>query len=273
MSDDAADKPAREVAVRQPAVPASEMHREVMNFIGNAVADPNTDVAKLRALLDMGREVRAENAQALFAEAMFRVQSQLRPMVRSKTVKLTKDGRDLGSYDFLPAEDIDDVLRPMLEEHGLWEVFTTEPRADGAGLVGILEVGHVAGHSRKVSMPLPLDTGAGRNNLQAYGSTVSYLRRYLREMMFSIIRKGADDDGRRGGTKFIEQAQVDELRQMAERAGRQEATFLANMFGDAVRSFEEIEIGTGYLAVRGTLDGIIRQRAARKTKTEGTPAE
>jgi hypothetical protein len=264
--DEPEDKPGREVVVAPHAISAPEMHREVMGFVDRALADPNTDVAKLRALLDMGREVRAENAQALFAEAMFRVQAKLRPMVRSRTVKLTKDGKDLGSYDFLPAEDIDDVLRPLLEEFGLWEVFTTEPRADGGGLVGTLEVGHVAGHSRKVTLPLPLDTGAGRNNLQAYGSTVSYLRRYLREMMFSIIRKGADDDGKRGGQRFIEQAQVDELRAMAKEAGRQEATFLANMFGDAVRSFEEIEVGTGYLAVRGTLDGIIRQRAARKAK-------
>lgn len=255
--------------MHQPAMPASEMHREVMGFIANAVSDPATDVTKLRALLDMGREVRAENAQALFAEAMFRVQSQLRPMVRSRTVKLTKDGRDLGSYDFLPAEDIDEVLRPLLEANGLWEVFTTEPRSDGAGLVGTLEVGHVAGHFRKVTMPLPLDTGAGRNNLQAYGSTVSYLRRYLREMMFSIVRRGADDDGKRAGQRFIEAAQVAELRTMCKDAGRQEATFLGNMFGDAVRSFEEIEVGTGYMAVRSTLDGIIRQRAARKAKPEG----
>jgi hypothetical protein len=269
MADDA-DKPSHEVTVRQPAVPASEMHREVMNFIGNAVADPNTDVAKLRALLDMGREVRAENAQALFAEAMFNLQTKLKPLVRSRTVHLTKDGKDLGKYDFLPAEDIDEVLRPLLEEAGLWEVFTTEPRSDGAGLIGVLEVGHIAGHSRKVSMPLPLDTGAGRNNLQAYGSTVSYLRRYLREMMFSIVRKGADDDGKRAGQRFITQAQADEMRAMCKEAGRQESTFLSRLFGDTVHSFEELEVGPGYQAARSTLDGIIHQRNARKAKPEGT---
>lgn len=259
----------RAVTVHSPAIRASDMHREVMNFIGTAIADPNTDVQKLRALLDMQREVRAENAQALFSEAMFRVQAKLKPMMRSRTVKLVKDGRDLGSYNFLPAEDIDDILRPLLEENGLWEVFTTEPRSDGAGLVGFLEVTHLAGHSRKVSMPLPLDTGAGRNNLQAYGSTTSYLRRYLREMMFSIIRKGADDDGKRAGEKFITKEQADELRTMAKEAGRPEGTFLTRLFGDTVHSFEELEPGTGYMAARSTLDGIITQRNARKAKGEG----
>jgi hypothetical protein len=270
MTDDPDDKPGSAVAVQSPhAIPAQEMHREVMNFVDRAIADPNTDVGKLRAMLDMAREVRMENAQALFAEAMFRVQSKLQPMVRSKRVDLVdKDGKSKGHYNFLPAEDIDEMLRPLLEENGLWEVVTTEPR-EGGGVLGTMEVGHVAGYSRKINLALPLDTGPGRNNLQAYGSTVTYLRRYLREMMFSIVRKGADDDGRAGGTRYIEQAQVDELRAMCQRAGREEATFLGNMFGDAVRSFDEIEVGTGYLAVRGTLDGIIRNRSKRAAKTEG----
>jgi len=267
------DEPGREIAVAPHAISAAEMHREVMGFVDRAIADPNTDVAKLRALLDMGREVRAENAVALFNEAMFRVQAELQPMVRSKRVDLVdKDGKSKGSYNFLPLEDIDEDVRPLLIKNSMWQNFTTEPRQDG-GLIMTSVVGHTAGHTQSAKLGLPLDTGPGRNNLQAYGSTCSYLRRYLTEMQFNIVRKGADDDGRMGGTKFIEQAQVDELRQMADRAGRQEATFLANMFGDAVRSFEEIEVGTGYLAVRGTLDGIIRQRAARKTKAEGTPAE
>lgn len=265
MPDDD-DETKRAVTVHQPAMPASEMHREVMGFIGSALTNDAISVDKLRALLDMQREVRAENAQALFAEAMFRVQAKLKPLVRSRTVVLTKDGKELGKYNFLPAEDIDEVLRPLLEENELWEVFTTEPRSDGAGLVGFLEVGHLAGHSRKVSMPLPLDTGAGRNNLQAYGSTVSYLRRYLREMMFSIVRRGADDDGKMGGTKFIEQAQADELRRLCKEAGRQEGAFLSRLFGDTVHSFEEMEVGAGYQAARSTLDGIIQQRNARKAK-------
>lgn len=268
MADDD-DKPGRDVAVAPHAVPVADMHREVMNFVANALADPSVNVDKLRALLDMQREVRAENAQALFAEAMFRVQTKLKPLVRSRAVRLVKDGKDLGGYNFLPAEDIDDVLRPLLEENSLWEVFTTEPRSDGAGLVGVLEVGHVAGHSRKVSMPLPLDTGAGRNNLQAYGSTVSYLRRYLREMMFSIVRRGADDDGRAAGQRFITQEEADELRAMAKEAGRQEHAFLSRMFADEIHSFEELQPGPGYQAARSTLAGIIQQRAARKTK----PAE
>lgn len=267
MADDP-DKPdSRAVTVHQSAIPAGEMHREVMNFIGNAVADPNTDVQKLRALLDMGREVRAENAQALFNEAMFRVQAELQPMVRSRRVDLVdKDGKSKGHYNFLPLEDIDEDVRPLLVKNNMWQTFTTEPRADG-GLMMTSIVGHTAGHTQTAKLGLPLDTGPGRNNLQAYGSTASYLRRYLTEMQFNIVRKRGDDDGQAGGTRFIEQPQADELRVLCKQAGRTEAAFLARMFGDAVRSFEELEVGTGYMAVRSTLDGIIQNR--KKTKPEG----
>jgi hypothetical protein len=88
-------------------------------------------------------------------------------------------------------------------------------------------------------------------------------------MMFAIIRRNADDDGNAAGQHFITQAEADELRAMTKDAGRQEGAFLSRLFGDQVRSFEELQPGPGYQAARSTLAGIIQQRAARKTKTEG----
>jgi hypothetical protein len=45
-------------------------------------------------------------------------------------------------------------------------------------------------------MVLQLDTGPGRNQNQAMGSTLSYGKRYTAEMLLNIVREGEDTDGK-----------------------------------------------------------------------------
>ena len=71
-------------------------------------------------------------------------------------------------------------------------------------------------------MPLPPDVGPGRNALQAMGSTLSYAKRYLAEMLFNIVRENEDDDGQAGGTRRIggdQKAQLVELMMKCREAG------------------------------------------------------
>jgi len=44
-------------------------------------------------------------------------------------------------------------------------------------------------------MPAPLDTTGGKSNVQAVGSTNSFLRRYVACNIFNIVVVGDDDDG------------------------------------------------------------------------------
>ena len=54
-------------------------------------------------------------------------------------------------------------------------------------------------------MPAPLDTTGGKSNVQAVGSTNSFLRRYVACNIFNIVVVADDDDGT-GGT--IDDAQT-----------------------------------------------------------------
>jgi len=83
--------------------------------------------------------------------------------------------------------------------------YSDEPREDG----GILIRGRLkhlpGGHYEDSFMPAPLDTTGGKSNVQAVGSTNSFLRRYVACNIFNIVVVGDDDDGT-GGT--IDEAQT-----------------------------------------------------------------
>lgn len=243
-----------------PAV-AQSPSTEIMQFIRHAVSDPSVDVGKLRELLAIHKEVRTDAAVVSFNRALHIAQSEMPSVEKRGTVTL---GSNKGSYAFATWEDMDKVLRPIMDRHGFSLSFDMQQRVgDGGGAIITGTLSHVDGHSKSASIPLALDSGPGRNATQAMGSTMSYGRRYCAEMLFNIVRKGIDDDGKLGGTKFIGEDEVTELVDLCKEAGREESTFLDRMFAGTVRSFDEIEAGGAYIAVKNTLSQIIHQKKAK----------
>ena len=257
-----------EVAVQSDNPPAviQEGPANLLSAIVTLAKDPGVDVAKLQALLSMQERMEARDAEAAFNVALHAAQAEMPRVKKNGTINLKKDGKDLGSIPFARFEDMDTLLRPIMDRHGFSISFDMQHREGGGGIItGTLL--HERGHSQKASMPLALDTGPGRNNLQAMGSTLSYGKRYILEMLFHIVREGADDDGHAGGQRFITQDEADLLRVLLKQAGRQEMPFLDRLFSGSVRSFEEVEAGA-YVVVRNTLDGIIHQKAAKAKKDD-----
>ena len=258
--------PHQGVAVRQEsAAPViSEGPGALLGAIVQMAKDPAVDVTKLQALLQMQERMEVRQAEIEFGRALAR----LPPMhvKKSGMIDLTSKedraaNRQRKPVPFAKWEDIARLIEPMLEAEGFRLMFDSQPRqGDGGGLIVTGTLLHRDGHSKTASMPLALDTGPGRNNLQAMGSSLSYGKRYCTEMLLNIVREGDDDDGMRGGMRFITEPQADELRAMAREVGRQEGPFLQSMFGDTVHSFDEIEDGPGYLAARNTLMALKRRK-------------
>lgn len=253
--------PAQEVAVvNEGAVaPVQAGPGGLLNAIVQLASNPAIDVAKLSALMEMQERMEARDAERQFNEAMFRVQSKLKPMLKQGTVDL---GSGKGSYKFLRREDLDDELRPIAAAEGFSWSFTQKPAPSG-GMTVYIHVRHIAGHTQVSEMELPPDTGPGRSPLQARVSTISFCERVLTEMAFNIVRRGADDDGKLGGVKFIPPEQVQELAELCKKAGRREIDIVERLSQGTIHAFHEIEVGPFFLAVKGTLEGIIQQNARK----------
>jgi len=180
----------------------------LLTAIVQMARDPSVDADKLEKLLAMQERMEGREAERQFNLALMR----LPPIHVKKNGRIdltSKEDRAKGliaqrEVPFARWEDMAKVIEPLLEAEGFRLSFNSAPRqGDGGGLVVTGTLLHRDGHSRSASMPLPLDTGPGRNNLQAQGSTLSYGKRYTTEMLLNIVRDGDDDDGKRGGDKFI----------------------------------------------------------------------
>lgn len=192
-----------------------------LSVIAQAAANPAVDVAKMEALLGMQERILAKQAEAAFNEAMTRLQPKL-PRI-TKNARIEFKGTIQSRY--AKYEDIDAAVRPLLCEEGFSIAFDSEFGEKLTIITATLS--HVQGHSKKASIPLPLDTSGSKNNIQGMGSVVSYGRRYLLSMLLNIITVDADDDGNAIST--IDQDQANRINDLLLETKSNRAKFLEVM--------------------------------------------
>lgn len=204
-----------------------------LEVIASAARDPQVDVAKMSALLELKERVDAKQAEIEFNRAMARLQPRLPRIKKNGTIDLGR-GKPL---TFAKWEDIDTAIRPIVTSEGFTLSFTSEPTP--AGVLMVCTVSHILGHSKSSKMQLPADSGPGRNGLQAIGSSRSYGKRYLTCDMLNIVTEGADDDGNSVG--FITDQQSDSIMSLIDECGMDAAAqskFLEFMSAKAISEIQ-----------------------------------
>lgn len=193
-----------------------EKPQTMLAMIERFARDPAVDVNKLQALLNMQERLMANQARAEFNEAFARLQQKLpritkKGEVRYPTEKNNPRSATKKAFNYARWEDIDELIRPLLNEEGFSLSWDSVPHASG-GIVVIGKLRHSGGHEQIASIgPLPLDTSGGKNNLQAAGSTFSYAKRYTAQMLLNLTYEGEDDDGVAGGLQPISADQVKQI--------------------------------------------------------------
>lgn len=200
----------------------------LLSAIVQLARDPAVDVAKLDALLGMQERMEARQAEREFAQAFARLSGALPRVKKNGAIDL---GGGRKSIPFARWEDMDTIIRPLLEREGFALSFDAAPRpGEGGGLIVTGTLMHRDGHRRTASMPLALDIGPARNSLQAMGSTLSYGKRYTTEMLLNIVREGDDDDGTTGGAGRINEATALEIEELI-RATKSDRSRFMQHFG------------------------------------------
>ena len=210
------------VRVEAPALPADPM----LSMIQQVVTSGG-DVEKLRELLALKREYDADQARKAFHEAFSAAQGEIPTVVKNRENKHTKS-----HYADLVA--IEKALMPIIARRGL-SVRFFPVKSDIPGHYGVdCIVAHQMGHSESYHADVPAD-GAGmqgaanKTPTHAFGSTMTYGRRYLLCMIFNIAT-GDDDDGNAAGnaaaSENITEAQYIKLQELIEAAGIEEGIVL-----------------------------------------------
>ena len=163
----------------------------LLAMIERAVRDPDVDVEKMDRMLQMKERVDRRNAEIAYHAAMAEMQPKL-PIITERGKILNKQGGTQSTYAYW--EDINEIIKPILTDHGF--ALTFKGRKDGTDYITIGILSHRDGHIETTEVPLPRDDSGSKNVVQAIGSAKSYGKRYAAFDLLNITTKGEDDDGR-----------------------------------------------------------------------------
>lgn len=165
----------------------------MVSMIERVALDPNSDIAKLEKMLEMKERHDASQAKAAFDAAFSRASAEFPDVPLNGMNDHTKK-----PYALL--KDIIKCTRPVLARHGLALSFATE--VDKEFVIVTAELSHEAGHTKRNSIPLPRDAGAGRNAVQAVGSSQTYGQRYTAQAILGLsLGDDVEDDGNSSGVR------------------------------------------------------------------------
>lgn len=173
----------------------------LMSFIERAAREPDFDLHKFESLLRLQREAEQEQARRAFNTAMAEVQTRIGAIARS--------GKNpTFSNPYAKLEDLDRAARQIYTEHGFSVRYGSALSSANAppllpgNMRVVLIVSHSGGFTEEHHLDGPVDSQGGgrgptRTPIQAVGSTVTYLRRYLLQMVLNLVPAGdpSDDDG------------------------------------------------------------------------------
>lgn len=215
------------IQVSEERAPAASL----MEVIGRAASDPNTDVDKLERLLGMYERITAQNAKAAYTSALAEMQPKL-PVIDRRgriTIPAKAGSHDGHSTPYALWEDMNDAIRPILHEHGFAISFRIGQAQDGKiEVTGVLS--HREGHQEETTLTLMHDSSGSKNAVQAVGSSVSYGKRYTAMALLNITSRAPmdrDDDGVGADPAFwLDEQQMADLVALMDEVGADRTKFL-----------------------------------------------
>jgi hypothetical protein len=201
--------------------PAQREAKSLLAVIADAAANPNCNPENMRALLDMQKEIMAEQSRRDFNDAFVRLQAELpritadrKIIIRAKDAKGERTGKLLQATPYATFQGIMQKVQPLLTKHKFGLSFATEPMGDGRLLVrGFLD-GY--GHQRSTAFPLPAETTGSKNNIQGWGSSQSYGKRYCTVALLNIVSEAVEDADTDGHDGDFQRAKGGNLAETAE---------------------------------------------------------
>lgn len=210
--------PKQEVTERTPAESASA----VIGIFERALANPDLDVEKAERMLAMQERIMDRQARMAFNDAMSAAQAEIEPVARDAYNSHTKSR-------YARLETISRAVTPIITKNGFAMSFGTADSPHEGHYRVTCEVTHCDGHSKQYHVDMPSETagfkgGANKTATHAFGSAMSYGRRYLTLLIFNIATE--DDDGQAAGRgKTITDEQCNELLALADEVGADKARF------------------------------------------------
>lgn len=199
---------------RRDTLPASAPGLTPMEMMDRAIAN-GAGVEVLEKLMGLQERFEKNQARKAFDAAIAAAKAELPEIIKNATGHNNKRYADFAA--------IARAINPILSKHGLSYRFRSH-QDDRVHVTCVLA--HSAGHSEEATIAGPPDKSGNKNDIQAIGSTLTYLQRYSLTQMLGLA-SSEDDDGRRGGSEPITDDQRAELQALIDDTGSDIRRFCA----------------------------------------------
>lgn len=147
---------------------------------------------QLERMLALQERWEANEARKAYALAMAEFKKVAVVITKDKHVSFKTD-KGVTEYNHATLGNVVQTAITALAEFGFSHEW--KPSREGDRVKVTCKLTHKQGHSEEVTLEAPLDTSGGKNNIQAMGSSVSYLERYTLLAITGLATKEQDDDG------------------------------------------------------------------------------
>lgn len=189
-------------------------HIDAMSLVGQAVAQ-GAGVDQIDKLIELVKFHDQREALKKFNAAFTEAQAEFPEIPKTK-----KSHNSM----YAPLDVEVRILRPVLVKHGLSFRHEVIENNDKSVTVKCI-LAHRAGHCESATLTGPADTSGSKNNIQAIGSSVTYLKRYTLEAVTGLVTTD-DDDGNKGNLKCITEEQVANIEALIEEVGANKNKFM-----------------------------------------------
>ncbi|MCB0066590.1 MAG: ERF family protein [Caldilineaceae bacterium] len=193
----------------------------LLSMIERAARDPSVDIDRMERLFKMHEQAEARRARTAYTAALSEMQPELPVISKHGEIERTKKGASgqqeaAKSTKYAKWEDIVEGIAPVLARHGFSISFRIkqDQRVEVTAILG-----HRDGHFEETSMSLPIDDSGAKNNMQGWGSSISYGKRYTACALLNIVARGDDDDGKASSNVVISEEQVATLKKLIAETG------------------------------------------------------
>lgn len=229
-----------------------------MAMLDRAV-EQGAGIEVLTKLMELQERWERNQARKAFGNALADAKAEIPVITKNRTVDFTGKTNVRTNYVHEDLAEIVRVITPILGKHGLSHRFrSSSPVGEPITVTCIIE--HRDGHSEENTLVGPRDESGNKNNIQAIGSTLTYLQRYTLKAALGLAAS-SDDDGQASGAAAgaIDDEQAAHIANLIEENGIPLAAFLGYM---KVETVAQIPAGQ----YKRALHAIGQSKAAKVSK-------
>lgn len=219
-----------ELAKLEPAPSAPSFQPEasaLISMIERAARDPSVDIDKMERLFQMHERMTATAARVAYDAAFSAMQPELPEIDKRGKIIIKEKGTEkvIQSTPYALWDDTNKLIKPILAKHGFglsFRITQTEAKITTRAVLS-----HCGGHREETEFSASIDATGSKNNVQGWGSSFTYSKRYTGTAILNITTKGEDDDGKAAGAgAFVTEDQQAKLRTLLDDTGSDIGQFL-----------------------------------------------